>query len=169
MKIMIIYYSLSGNTRQVAKALANTCNADIESIQDKKIRSGFSGILRTSYEALFSHCCEINDIRKDPSNYDLIILGTPVWMGKLSSPMRSYIIKEKSKFQKVAFFCTESSTGASTVFKTMAQLCAKQPIATLEVTGKNIKSVTYPTKVEKFSQLFGRSKPVPTAKDTIHV
>ena len=56
--------------------------------------------------------------------------------------MRSYILKEKDRFKKVAFFCTEGSAVGSSAFTTMERLRAKQPVATLEVTEADIIPIT---------------------------
>ncbi len=57
-------------------------------------------------EALKESEPPIHSPSKDPSEYDLVILGTPVWAGKMSSPLRSYIKTTAGKFKTVAFFCT---------------------------------------------------------------
>jgi galactose mutarotase-like enzyme len=53
---------------------------------------------------------------------------------KLTPPMRSYIFKEKDRFNQVAFFCTEGTSGASNAFNTMESLCSKKPAVTLDNT-----------------------------------
>jgi flavodoxin len=150
MKTLIIYYSLTGHTQKIAEALAIQCKADSERIQDRRIRSGVFGTLRTAYEALFSRPGKIRYVSADPGQYDLLILGVPIWMMKLAPPMRSYILKEKHRFNRVAFFCTEGSSGGSRVFLTMQRLCAKQPVATLEVKEADIKSGQYSEKIDNF-------------------
>ena len=158
MKTLIIYYSLTGNTRQIAEALASKLEADCARIQDRNVRSGVLGTLRTAYESLFARPAKINYISADPAQYELLILGAPVWMMRLAPPLRSYILKEKNRFNKVAFFCTEGSSGGSGVFKTMENLCAKHPVATLEVSEADIKSGEYKEKVERFANICKRTK-----------
>ena len=152
MKTLVIYYSLSGNTQKVAEAIANTFKADINRLKDRRSRTGLFGILRTMYQVLFSRPGKIRFAHTDPYEYDLLILGAPVWIMKLAPPMRSYILKEKDRFNKVAFFCTEGSSGASRAFKTMESLCAKKPVATLEVTAADIQSGQYQEKTHTFAE-----------------
>lgn len=158
MRTLIVYYSLTGNTQKIAEALALAFKADNERLQDRTVRSGVFGTLRTAYQALFSRPGEIRDVSADPGQYDLLILGGPVWVMKLAPPMRSYILKEKKRFNKVAFFCTEGSSGGSGVFKAMEILCAKHPLATLEVTEAEIKSAQYNEKIDSFVNTCGRAK-----------
>jgi len=151
MKTLVIYYSLSGNTLKVAEAIANALEADVIRLKDRRSRTGLFGILRTIYQVLFSRPAKIRFASTDPYQYDLLILGAPVWIMKLAPPMRSYILKEKDRFKKVAFFCTEGSSGGSSAFKTMQRLCEKQPVATLEMTEADIQSGKYTEKTNTFA------------------
>jgi len=152
MKILIFFYSLSGNTRKVAETVASACGADIEQLRDVKNRKTLLGYLRSCYEACFSRHAHIQPVKSDAALYDLVILGAPVWMMRLASPMRAYIAKHKTKFNNVAFFCTEGSSGATAVFNTMTTLCEQQPTATLEVTEADLKSGQDAEKIESFIQ-----------------
>lgn len=160
MRTLIIYYSLTGNTQKVAEALASKFNADIKRIKDRRTRKGMFGTLRTVYQALCSRPGKIYYISADPAQYDLVIIGAPVWMMKLAAPLRTYILNEKHRFNKVAFFCTEGSSGGAGVFNTMENLCAKKPIATLEVTRAEIKSGEYKEKINNFGNMYTPAKTV---------
>jgi flavodoxin len=151
MKILVIYYSLTGNTQKIAETIANTLAADIIQIEDKRRRTGTFGMLRAAYQVMFSRPANISFPSTDLYRYDLLIIGTPTWMMKLAPPMRSYILKEKHKFTKVAFFCTEDSSGAANVFKEMQSLCVKKPVATLEITKADLKSGKYKEKSNTFA------------------
>ena len=151
MKTLVIYYSLTGNTKKVAEAIANKLEADINRIDDRPSRHGLFGIMHAAYKVMFSRPAKIRFPNTDPYRYELLILGAPVWIMKLAPPMRSYILKEKARFNKVAFFCTDGSSGASNVFKNMQSLCAKQPVATLEVTEAELKSGMYIEKTNAFT------------------
>lgn len=59
----------------------------------------------------------------DPQLYDVVVLGTPVWGGTMSSPTRTYIETNKSKFNRVAFFCTQGGSDNPRLFSDMAALC----------------------------------------------
>ena len=148
MKILVIYYSRTGNTKLVAEAIAESLNADIEKIEDKKDRTGVLGYLRSGYEAIFKKLTEIQPINKNPEEYDLVIVGSPVWVGRLSSPVRTYLSKHGHKIKNTAFFIT-CGVNSGKIFSQMEEL-SKQPIATLEVKEKEVKSDEYLKKVEQF-------------------
>jgi flavodoxin len=137
-KCLIVYFSRTGYTRKVADKLAGRCNAEIESIEDTGSRSGMRGYLRSAYEALRKRHIEIQPVPADPAEYDLVILGTPVWAGHVCSPMRAYISAQRARFPQLAFFCTQGGSGADKVFREMAELCARQPIATVALNDSEI-------------------------------
>src|SRR5665213_1966161 len=106
-RILVVYYSRTGRTRQIAEAIAGRLGADIECVQDLVNRSGVWGYLRSLQEALKQRVIHTEKPVNDPSGYDLVILGTPVWAHSLCSPMRSYITEQKAKFGAFAVFCTQ--------------------------------------------------------------
>jgi flavodoxin len=169
MKTLVIYYSLSGNTQKIAEAIATACNADIENIRDRKTRTGMFGMLTTVFQTLFSRSSRIHTVNADAGLYDLLILGSPVWIDRLAAPMRSYIQREKDRFNHVAFFCTQDSSGATNVFNSMATLSAKQPVATMEVTDKEIESASYEKKMQTFIQLLSAPFTTKSSKGKSHV
>lgn len=82
MKVLVVYYSQTGNTKLVAEAIAESLNADIEEISDEKDRAGVFGFLRSGYEAIFKKLTETQQpIKHKPEEYDLTIIGSPVWAG----------------------------------------------------------------------------------------
>jgi len=150
MKILVTYYSRSGNTRKVAKKIASTLKCDIEEIHSKKDFSGPVGLLRLGYYALMKKSAVLKPCENDPRDYDLVIIGTPIWGGRPSLPIITYLRENKEKFKKVAFFCTYSGSGFENTIKIMKQITEKEPAATLDVTGSEIKDKTYHKKIESF-------------------
>lgn len=128
---LIVYYSRSGVTAQVANALARACGADLEQINDLRPRHGVAGYLRSAWEALRQRPASIQPPRHRPADYPFVVLGTPIWAGHMSAPMRSYIMQQREHFRHVALFCTMGGSGGESVLTAMADLCNKLPAATL--------------------------------------
>ena len=62
--------------------------AEIKSIED---RSGFFGVLTCVLDQLFERDAQIESLKKDITGYNPIIIATPLWIGNLSSPARTFI------------------------------------------------------------------------------
>ena len=67
-------------------------------------RAGGLGYLKAGLEALFGIKSSIQSPQKDPADYDLVVLGTPVWNMSLTPAIRSYITQHTNSFNRVAFF-----------------------------------------------------------------
>lgn len=150
MKILVTYYSSTGNTKNIAEAIAAGCGADLEQIQDTDKRAESMGYLRFGYEAMAKCSCKIEPPEHDPGQYDLVIVGSPIWALNMPPPTRAYVTEQGSRFKSVAFFCTQSYAGGDGIFKEMAEICGKQPIATLIVSETDLKYEREKQKVPEF-------------------
>ncbi|MFT6896082.1 MAG: flavodoxin [Paraglaciecola sp.] len=163
MKVLVVYYSLSGHTESVAKAIAELHKADIQKIEDVFSRNNILGYLRCGFEVLLGLKGNIRHTISNPKDYDLVILGTPVWIMRLPSPMRTYITDHQGQFSNVAFFSTQGSSGGKGLFKIMAKLIGKTPLATLEITEAELTSNEDVAKIAAF--VLATNQPVePLAK-----
>lgn len=133
-RTLVVYHSRTGRTRRVAQALARGLAADLQAIEPVRERSGLLGYLRCALEALGRVQPLIRDLGHEPSRYDLLVIGTPVWFWRLSSPVRTFVHRYVHGAQRVAFFCTMGGQGSEGVFAELAALCGRAPIATLALT-----------------------------------
>jgi flavodoxin len=149
MKTLTVYYSRSGNTRKVAEAISKNVGGDIEEITEPHGRGGPIGWLRSGREATGEMIASINPPKNDPAGYDLLIVGTPIWGGKLSSPVRAYLIKVAGKTKRVAYFVTMMGNDDSATYAAMEKI-AGHPVATLSISQTELKGSAYLDKVKKF-------------------
>lgn len=150
MKTLVVFYSRSGKTKKVAETISYILKCDIEEIFDTKNRKGILGFLSAGNDAIRNKSTTITKIKKDPSLYDLVIIGTPIWAANISTPIRTYISLNKDNFKKVAFFCSRLGSNTKKVFKDMENLCQKTSLALLELTSREVVKDQYIQKVEKF-------------------
>jgi flavodoxin len=151
MRILVVFYSRTGNTRKVAEELEKALECDLEEIIDTKDRSGSLGYMKSGRDAMARKLTVLQDPVNDPSSYDLLVIGTPLWAWRVSTPVRTYM-HQQADFKEVAFFCTAGGKGFDGAFKDMEELSGKSPMATLGVTEKELKSGSYKSKVAEFIQ-----------------
>jgi flavodoxin len=149
MKTLIAYYSRTEVTAKVAKDIQKEFGADIEEIKDTKKRSGLLGWIKSLYDAIKGIPAKIKPIEKDPSEYDTVIIGTPIWASTMATPILTYITENKAKFKNVAFFCTCGSSGYAETLAKMEKLADKEPLETLFLTKSDIGS--YDDKLESYA------------------
>jgi flavodoxin len=153
--LLIVYFSRSGFTLAIAEAIRRQCGGELERIEEGRSRSGILGYLRSAREALRGAAVEIRPGTLRPRDFGLVVLGTPVWAGHVSSPMRAYLNAHRGELGRVAFFCTLGGSGASKVFAEMTALCQHEPIATLAVTDADIERDRYGGAVKDFAAAVG--------------
>lgn len=133
-KILVVFYSRTGRTKAIGQQIAAACGSPMELISDKTDRSGLLGYIRSALQA-FAHAeSVIRHTKCKPSNFDIVVIGSPIWFWNIASPVRAYIRRNRKNFKKVAFFCTCGGSGQAKVLRDMARLCGQQPISTLSVT-----------------------------------
>ena len=112
-KTLIVYYSLTGNSKFIAESIKDVIDADILSIKpvkelnpEKSSRFFWGG-----YQANMKKKPKLEPFDINPLDYDLIILGTPVWSWTFSPPIRSFINKYDLSGKKVALWsCSDGGT-----------------------------------------------------------
>ncbi len=145
-KILVTYYSRSGNNKLIAQEIKGILKADIDLIVPEKSYDGFFGFLRAGSNALKKKIIKINT-KKEPSKYDLVIIGGPLWAGSLSAPVRSYLAKNEIK--KLAFF---SCCGSGEPKKSIEQLneLRVKPSPMLFLSEKKVKANMHHSEVISF-------------------
>ncbi|MFA5249196.1 MAG: NAD(P)H-dependent oxidoreductase [Candidatus Paceibacterota bacterium] len=123
MKILTIYYSLDGSTKLVAEALSNSVGADLLplALREGNVKAqGFGKYFWGGKQVLFKERPELLPFGKDPSAYDVIFIGTPVWAGNYAPAIRSFFDRCKFSGKSVALFCTHEG-GAEKTFENMRE------------------------------------------------
>lgn len=152
MKALVVYYSRTGNTEKVGKALAKGLGADTEEIIDKKNRkTPLIGFIRSGYHALKEKETKIEEIKHDPSAYDLVVIGTPVWAGSITPAVRTYLNRYRDKLPEVVFYSTSGGGELERVYQQLKDCSGKSPLCTFDVVDKNIKKDEYRGKIERTS------------------
>lgn len=150
MKILVAFYSRSGKTKKVAEAISEILKCDKEEIFDTKNRKGIPGFLSAGTDANLRRLTTIKEIKNNPSLYDLVIIGTPIWSSNISTPIRTYLSLYKEDFKKVAFFCTRLSSDSKKVFDDIKNITQKTPLALLELSSREVARDQYMQKVKEF-------------------
>ena len=124
-KILVAYYSYSGNTKEVAEAIHQKVGGDIFEIKTegtypeeyrpmteqakKEIQDGFRPKLTTSVA--------------DISQYDIIFLGSPNWWGTITPQVSSFIETYDMSGKKVIPFITHGGGGVQRTISDMSTQC----------------------------------------------
>ena len=119
MKKIFIYYSLSGNGDYIANYLSQK-NIDIRKVIPKKAlpKNTFLRILIGGFLAGIKHRDILINFDNDISQYDEIIIGSPIWNNRLSCPINAVLDTLPLTNKKITFILYSGSGNATK----MAQL-----------------------------------------------
>ena len=114
MKKLFIYYSLTSNGDLVAKTLEKSC--DIRKIKVKKElpKPFFLRILVGGYKAISNKKEKLVGFNNDISNYNEIIIGSPIWNDRLSTPVTTVLDLLDLDNKKLTFILYSGSGQANT-------------------------------------------------------
>jgi menaquinone-dependent protoporphyrinogen IX oxidase len=139
MRVLVVFYSLTGTTRRVAQAVAAELGADIEEIRCPNYRPGFFGFWRAGYASWKNKIPEIAPSKYAAADYDLVVVGGPVWAWNACTPVRAYLMREATRLPALAFFVTVGGVGFKRALATMETLAGRKPAATLVLKTEDFK------------------------------
>ncbi len=149
-RVLVVYYSHSGNTRIVGQAIAKALDADVEEIVALDEKPGALQFISRGLSATSGRTAAIMAPQKDPAQYDLVVVGGPVYGMTVSSPVRTYLDQQKARFNRVAFFTTSMSHRYAATLDKMGEIAGKAPVGTLGIPGAELRSGQYQEKVAAF-------------------
>jgi flavodoxin len=151
MKTLITFYSRTGSTKTVANELRKLLKADIDEIIDRKDRSGILGYIGAVRDMLLKKPAEIA-YKKSPKDYDLVVIGTPVWATTMTPAVKTYLAANCRDFKNVSFFSTQGGDPPQKVMQNMEALCQKKPKAVLQLVGKKVKTGEFEEQLKEFAK-----------------
>ncbi|MCL2774577.1 MAG: hypothetical protein FWD71_14705 [Oscillospiraceae bacterium] len=140
-KTLIVYYSRSGKSEIIAKDLQNRTGCDTDKIEyANKNKISFIG---AGFEAAFRKKVKIKGAGHNPGDYERIIFVTPVWAGKISTPIRSYMSENKANIKSYSLIATCGGSEIAGAIKDAADIMQKEPAVSERYLSKQIDENTY--------------------------
>ena len=121
MKTLVVYYSKTGTTKKVAQAVIAGKNCDYDELRyDEKTKElNYSG---------------------NPSDYEHIILLSPVWAFSLAEPMKIYLAKYGRVIKSYDLIVTCGGWGLRGCIKNCRSSIGKAPGSALIFKAKRVKN-----------------------------
>ncbi|MCX5749028.1 MAG: hypothetical protein NTZ10_02105 [Candidatus Saganbacteria bacterium] len=151
MKVLVAYYSRDGATRKAAESIAGILKCDIEEIIDTRNRKGLWGFMTGGFDAQFKKLTVIQEMKKDASAYDLVVIGTPIWSSKMVPAIRTYIIQNVKKMKNIAIFCCFGGYGDKKTFNDIETLCEKRAASKASFKRNEVKTGEFIQKAKEFA------------------
>ncbi len=124
-KILIVYFSHTGNTRQIAEQIHRFVGGDLIEIETidkypadhseileqarKEINAGYQPALKTKIENI--------------KDYTVLFLGYPNWWGTIATPVSAFLEKHDLSEKTIAPFCTHGTGGLARTVEAVKKMC----------------------------------------------
>ena len=124
-KILIVYFSHTGNTREIAKKIHMNIGGDlikIETIEKypedhseileqarKEITEGYKPALKTKIENI--------------KEYTVLFIGYPNWWGTIPTPVSAFLAECDLSGKTIAPFCTHGTGGLARTVEAIKKAC----------------------------------------------
>ena len=123
-KVLIAYYSYSGNTKSVAEKIQQITGGDIFEIKTiQPYPMSYNEVVNLAkiekaqeFKPELIDNCNISD-------YETIYIGTPVWWYTFASPIRTFLTEIDFTGKTIKPFCTHGGGGASSTYDDIQKLC----------------------------------------------
>ena len=140
----VIYYSYTGITRGIAEGIRNAGGCDLIEVRTKTQYSNFTayttGVLRSRKGA----CDPIEPDEIDVSQYDLLIIGTPVWAWKPSPAINAAVKALRGCEGKMAVIFTTCSTHPGEALPLLSQALAERGVTVMAEISLNAEDTKNP-------------------------
>lgn len=151
MKPLILYYSLTGTTTTVAKTLGTALSADVKEIKCPRYQTGWFGYLRAGYDSVKGRLPPIDVPDLSFEEYDLGIIGAPIWTSYPALPLRSFLAQKPQLPGRIALFLTYGGhSPAEKAVKTVNSLLSFPLEASLEIPHDQVVEGRYADAVDTF-------------------
>lgn len=118
MNTLVVFFSLDGNTKFIAEKIAEKINADIIELKTSKKypKEGFWKYFWGGKSVIFGEKPKLTNNSIDLTRYEKIFIGTPVWAGSYTPPIKSFIEQYSLQGKQIALFACHGGGGAEKCF-----------------------------------------------------
>ena len=123
-KILIAYYSYSGNTKSIAEKIQKITGGDIFEIKSvQEYPRNYTDMVnlakREQQEDIKPELVDSGDV----TEYDTIFIGTPIWWYTFASPVRTFLTAHDFSGKTLIPFCTHGGGGEASTFTDIQNTC----------------------------------------------
>ncbi len=130
-KILVAYFSWSGNTREIAKSIQKRVGGDLfEIVPATPYPTDYNACLDQSADELKrQHRPPLKTRVTNMKQYDVIFLGYPNWWATLPMPVASFLEEYDFSGKTIIPFCSHGGGRLGQSISAIAKLCPKSTIA----------------------------------------
>ena len=142
-KILVVYFSRSGNTREVADQIHEKVGGDIFEIQSvKPYPDDYDECVEQAKKELEKgYRPKLKTMVKNIESYDVVFIGYPDWWSTIPAPVRVFLSAYNLSGKTIVPFCTHEGSGLGRSVTDISKLCPKSTLLEgLAIRGSDVKT-----------------------------
>lgn len=165
-KVLVVYFSHTGNTRTIAGYIHNAVKSDLVEIKtaDTYTDDYDTLLAQVRQEVASSYCPPLSTQINDIASYDVIFIGYPIWVETAAPPIRTFLTTYNLAGKTVVPFCTSGTSSAEASYRLVRSLCPQSTV----LEGIQIRRGTYDTALERVGAWLQKIGVVELANATNH-
>ena len=146
-KVLVVYFSHTGNTRTIAGYIHDTVKSDLMEIKTiDTYTDDYDALLAQIREEVASeYCPPLTTKIENISSYDVVFIGYPIWVETAAPPIRSFLTTHDLAGKTVVPFCTSGTSSAEASYRLVRSLCPQSTV----LEGIQIRRGTYDTAYDR--------------------
>jgi flavodoxin len=142
-KVLIVYYTRTGNTKQMAGIIHRLAGGDCVELKTvDPYPSSYDALLEQAQREINSgHKPPLDTIIEDINTYDVIFVGYPIWLGTTPPPVVTFLSEHNFPGKKIIPFCTSGGSPGDISFRNVEKLCSQATVLEgLRISGASVGS-----------------------------
>ena len=142
-KILVAYFSYSGNTREIANQIHKRVGGDIFEIQVVKLYpDDYNAVVKQARQELNSgHKPALKTKIENIKSYDLVFIGYPNWCSTVPAPVRVFLSEYDFSGKTIIPFCTHEGSGLGRSATDISKLCPQSTLLDgVAIRGREVKT-----------------------------
>jgi flavodoxin len=126
-KILVVYFSHSGNTREIADQIHKIVGGDIFEIKSSvPYPDDYNACVKQARQELDSgYKPELKTKVDNIGSYDVIFIGYPNWWSTIPAPVKTFLSEYDLSGKAIAPFCTHGGGGLGHSVADISKLCPR--------------------------------------------
>ncbi|MDP2255225.1 MAG: flavodoxin [Polaromonas sp.] len=137
-EVLVVTYSYTGTCRQLAQLLCSQQGWPMAEIGERSRRSGLQGTARCLLDSWLHRRPSIQYDGPPPSQFDAVVLVSPIWAYRLAGPMRSFVAMMRDQLPDVAVVSVMGNSGAPNAVAEIGQLLGRSPMLSTAFTTREV-------------------------------
>lgn len=142
-KILVAYFSHSGNTRVIANQIHENVGGDIfEIVTVNPYPTDYDAVVgQAKQEQEDNYRPQLKTKVENMDSYDVVFIGYPNWWGTMPMPVFSFLEEYNFSGKTIIPFCTHEGSGLGRSIEDITKLCPKSTIQKgLAIRGSSVKT-----------------------------